>query len=70
MGKLDIVRMCPQRTRICGTEHDKQACHRRLVKDLLHLIPSVLDNGEYFVTELFKSSTDDGIKIIITAKRR
>ncbi len=50
--------------------NEAHSCYRRLVGDLLHLIPSVLDNGEYFVTELYKTSTDDGIKITITAKRR
>lgn len=52
------------------TEHDKQARHRKLVGELSHMIPSVLDNGEYLVTDLVKTSTDDGIKIILIAQRR
>ena len=52
------------------TEHDKQAHHRRLIGDLRHLISSVLDNGDYVATELYQSSTNDGIKITVVAQRR
>lgn len=50
--------------------NERCSCHRRLISDLLHLVPSVLDNGEYFVNEISKSTTDDGIKIVIIARRR
>jgi hypothetical protein len=50
--------------------NEAHSCHRRLIKELLHLIPGMLDNGEYFVKEISKSNTDDGIKLTVIAHRR
>lgn len=50
-------------------QEDEYSRHRKLVKELSHLIPSVLDSGEYVVTDVIKTSTGGRLRIVIKAKK-